>query len=303
MGNFDTPFVSIIIPVFNDLERLSTCLSALVNQTYPQKSYEIIVVDNGSEQGIQSVILQFKQVVFTEEKQPGSYGARNKGISLAQGEIFAFTDSDCIPHTDWIEKGVENLLRVNNCGLLGGKVNIFFKDKENPTAVELYDSVMAFPQKNYIEGDKFAVSANLFTFRAVFEKVGLFDTEVKSGGDYNWGRRVFAAGYQLIYAPDVCVDHPARYSFDDLYKKIVRVIGGQYDLSKSRSLYPSNKFIKLLFRDLIPPVKFSVSILLNKEINEIDDKIKIIAVRWYVKYTRAWERAKLQFNASNVKER
>ncbi|MGL4501901.1 MAG: glycosyltransferase, partial [Planktothrix sp.] len=268
-----------------------------------KKLYEVIVIDNGSDEEIKSVVLQFRQVVATEEKHPGSYAARNKGISLAQGEIFAFTDSDCIPHANWIEKGVDNLSRVNNCGLVGGKINIFFKDTENPTAVELYDSVMAFPQKNYIEGDKFAVSANLFTFRAVFEKVGLFDTEVKSGGDYNWGRRVFAAGYQLVYAPDVCVDHPARSSFKELYKKIVRVIGGQYDLSQNSPIYPSNKFIKLLFRDLIPPVKFSLSILSSGEVNEVDKKIKIIAVRWYVKYARAWERAKLQFKVSKVRER
>ncbi|MCT7990848.1 glycosyltransferase [Laspinema olomoucense] len=303
MGDLDTPFVSVIIPVFNDLERLVPCLQSLENQTYSKKSYEVIVIDNGSDEEIKSVDLQFGQVVFTEEKEPGSYAARNKGISLAQGEIFAFTDSDCIPHPDWIEKGVDNLLRVNNCGLVGGKIHIFFKDTKNPTAVELYDSVMAFPQKNYIEGDKFAVSANLFTFRAVFEKVGLFDTKVKSGGDYNWGRRVFAAGYQLIYAPDVCVDHPARSSFKDLYKKIVRVIGGQYDLSQNSPIYPSNKFLKLLFRDLIPPLKFSLSILSSQEVKEFDKKIKIIAVRWYVKYARAWERAKFQFKVSKVRER
>ncbi|MGL4501774.1 MAG: glycosyltransferase, partial [Planktothrix sp.] len=285
------------------LDRLLVCLQSLENQTYPKKSYEVIVIDNGSAEEIKSVVLQFSQVVANEEKSPGSYAARNKGISLAQGEIFAFTDSDCITHSDWIEKGVENLLRVNNCGLVGGKINIFFKDTKNPTAVELYESIMAFPQKNYIEEDKFAVSANLFTFRTVFEKVGLFDTEVKSGGDYNWGGRVFAAGYQLIYAPDVCVDHPARCSFKELYKKIVRVIGGQYDLSQNSPLYPSNKFIKLLFRDLIPPVKFSASILASREINEVDKKIKIIAVRWYVKYARAWERAKLQFKVSKVRER
>jgi cellulose synthase/poly-beta-1,6-N-acetylglucosamine synthase-like glycosyltransferase len=47
---------------------------------------------------------------------------------MARGEIVAFTDSDCIPATDWIEKGVDNLLRIPNCGLVAGEIAVFFKD-------------------------------------------------------------------------------------------------------------------------------------------------------------------------------
>ncbi|MGL4504066.1 MAG: glycosyltransferase, partial [Planktothrix sp.] len=63
MDEFDTPFVSVIIPVFNDLDRLLVCLQSLENQTYPKKSYEVIVIDNGSAEEIKSVVLQFSQVV------------------------------------------------------------------------------------------------------------------------------------------------------------------------------------------------------------------------------------------------
>ncbi len=49
------PFVSIIIPVFNDAKRLQTCLAALESQTYPSSCYEIVVVDNGSDDDIEEV--------------------------------------------------------------------------------------------------------------------------------------------------------------------------------------------------------------------------------------------------------
>ncbi|MBO1348747.1 MAG: glycosyltransferase family 2 protein [Hormoscilla sp. GUM202] len=99
--------VSVIIPVYNDAEPLRTCLECLENQTYPKESYEVIVVDNASQSDTASVVNEFSQAMITYEKKPGSYAARNKGISVAKGEIIAFTDADCIPAADWIEKGVE----------------------------------------------------------------------------------------------------------------------------------------------------------------------------------------------------
>lgn len=105
MNNPPKLFVSVIIPVLNDSERLKLCLEALEHQTYPKKLYEVIVVDNGSDQSIGSVVSKFTQATATAESHPGSYVARNKGILIAQGDIIAFTDADCIPALDWIEKG------------------------------------------------------------------------------------------------------------------------------------------------------------------------------------------------------
>jgi glycosyltransferase involved in cell wall biosynthesis len=46
-------FISVIIPVFNDAEPLKTCLEALENQTYPKDLYEVIVIDNASDENIE----------------------------------------------------------------------------------------------------------------------------------------------------------------------------------------------------------------------------------------------------------
>jgi glycosyltransferase involved in cell wall biosynthesis len=66
-------------------------------QSYPKSLYEIIFVDNGSVENIEVLVSQFPQTSFTNEPKPGSYAARNKRISIARGEIIAFTDSDCVP--------------------------------------------------------------------------------------------------------------------------------------------------------------------------------------------------------------
>ena len=286
------PFVSVIIPVYNDCERLKKCLEALENQTYPHNLYEVIVVDNASEEDIAATVTSFNQAIVLEEKRRGSYAARNKGILNAKGEVIAFTDSDCIPANDWIEKGVNNVLNTSNCGIVGGKIEIFFQDPGQPTAVELYDSIMAFPQNNYVKNNKFSISANLFTFKKVLDEVGHFNAELKSGGDYEWGQRVFKAGYEVIYAEDTRIAHPARFSFEELHKKIVRVIGGKYDLTDKTNASSSKEFIQDLLRDLIPPFRFINITLDNKEL-KTEAKLKVIYVRFFVKYTRASERIKL----------
>jgi len=62
MNEMPTPFVSVIIPVYNDSIRLRTCLQALEEQTYPQSSYEVIVVDNGSDESIEPIVAEFSQM-------------------------------------------------------------------------------------------------------------------------------------------------------------------------------------------------------------------------------------------------
>ena len=56
MSNLSIPFVSVIIPVFNDSARLKSCLQALEVQTYPQDSYEVIVIDNNSTEYLGAIV-------------------------------------------------------------------------------------------------------------------------------------------------------------------------------------------------------------------------------------------------------
>lgn len=139
-------------------------LTGLRDTELSKSLYEIIVVDNGSVENIKFLVSQFPQTSFTNEPQPGSYAARNKGISIARGEIIAFTDSDCIPALNWLEVGVQHLLSVPKCGLVAGRIEIFFKNPNHPTAVEIYDRITYLKQNKYIEKYKFGATANLFTF-------------------------------------------------------------------------------------------------------------------------------------------
>lgn len=298
----ELPFVSVIVPVFNDPIRLTTCLEALENQTYPKEFYEVIVVDNGSDEPIDTVVSKFKQARAAVELKPGSYHARNTGISLASGSVLGFTDADCIPAKDWIAKGVENLSREPGCGLVGGKIEFFFQNPARPTPAELYDKVMAFAQEDDIRQNHYSATANLFTYRHTIDDVGLFNASVlKSGGDLEWGQRVYASGYKLVYAHEVCVRHPARGTYREQYVRAIRVAGGLYD---GRNLNQRSYFgfDKDLVKLLMPPVRTTLKVLLDNRLTGVKQKIQAAVVVPFVKYSMALERFRLNLGGHSRRE-
>ncbi|HEX7707677.1 MAG TPA: glycosyltransferase [Thermoanaerobaculia bacterium] len=229
----DYPFVSVIIPVRDDTPRLLTCLDALERQAYPRAAFEVIVVDNGSSEPVSERLgaRAGTRVVF--EPRKGSYAARNRGAAVAEGEILAFTDSDCLPDAAWLEQGVAGLTMRPDCHVAGA-IRVFPHDPGNPTAVELYEVLFAFPQRRFVEVFHFGATANLFVSRVHFDQVGGFRDDLQSGGDYEFGTRLHAAGVPAIYCEQAAVDHPARPSWKQLREKISRVTAGRTRLRELR---------------------------------------------------------------------
>jgi glycosyltransferase involved in cell wall biosynthesis len=292
------PFLSVIIPVFNEGARLRLCLDALASQTYPKDRYEVIVVDNGSDEPPVWVMHEYPEVVFVEESRPGSYAARNRGIGLAKGEVFAFTDGDCIPDSYWLANGAKEVIADPSVGLVGGRVEFFFRDPERPTVAELYDSIMYLNQRTAVEVTGFAATANMFTSRSVLKDVGVFDAQVKSGGDREWGQRVRSRGYRLVYAEDAVVKHPARDTFAKISSRNVRVLGGHHELyAREGRARRWIQLVKELFHDLAPPIPFVRRLVRDDRIEGASTKALVTLMHVRAKLVNARARLLLGFGA------
>jgi GT2 family glycosyltransferase len=231
------PLVTVVVPVYDHAERLQECLAALATQDYPG-GYDVLVVDNGSSTPLASVVGRTPRARLTREPQAGSYAARNRGVREATGEVLAFTDADCVPHRDWLTRGVEALRADPACGLVAGRIQLQAADPARPTAAELYESVAGFRQQEYVDRWRFGATANLFTLRSVFDRVGPFDERLRSLGDREWGRRVFDRGFTQRYAEAARVRHPARRSVPALLQRTRRMAGGYYAIARSGMLPP-----------------------------------------------------------------
>lgn len=219
------PSVTVIVPVFNDQSGIDACITALEGQTYPRANFEVIVVDNGSDVPIRLRATSGLDSRVITCESPGAYAARNAGIEAAGADILAFTDADCVPDPDWIEKGISALYRGDGRCVVGGEVAM--RKPARPTAVELYQALSGFEQRDNIELRGFTVTANLFVARHAMRDIGLFDTRLLSGGDLNWSRRAAAAGYALVYAADAIVETCPRRTIRAAARQARRVAGGR----------------------------------------------------------------------------
>jgi GT2 family glycosyltransferase len=241
----------VIVPVYQDWTRLALCLEALERQTLPADRFEIIIADNEPEPRGGAVRLPANARVV-HQPLPGSYAARNLAISASRGQYLAFTDSDCIPCTGWLEHGLR-LMAAHPGSRVTGPVPIF-RELGTSYSAYLYDYHTAFKQKESARAGRCA-TANLLVPRNIFDSVGAFDERLVSAGDADWNERAQGAGIPLIYDEDLAVSHPARRSVDEILRKRRRKAGAV----AQRKSYPTYRFF--LYR-LLPPFRhFYLSVI------------------------------------------
>jgi glycosyltransferase involved in cell wall biosynthesis len=228
-------FISIIIPVFNDPKGLRDTISTLIENNKAIKNYEILVCNDGSGskeiKEIKRLIQKYNYIkIINIVPNQGSYNARNEGIKIAKGNIIAFLDAGVFVQKGWYEEVNKN---IENYDYLAGNVKVPLKWAKNPG--EIYDAITAFPVKNLLQTYHFGVTANLVIKKNIISKVGYFDRRLRSGGDLDFGRRIYQYGIKQVYLQNLKVLHKPR-GLREAKIKTKRVLQGTMDLIK---FYPN----------------------------------------------------------------
>ncbi len=245
----DFPFVSIIIPVFNNAGGLRNTLRGLEQQQYPENRFEIIVVDNGSIDSPDKVARDFDVTFLKEIRWLNSpYSARNRGLEMAKGSIIVLLDTTCRPTREWMFEGVK-ALQMNGVDIVAG--NVAFAVNHKSSIGEIYDSVSNIKMKELVEKRGVAAGCNLFIKREVFDRVGLFEEGLRSGGDLRWSKRATNIGFKLSYSVDAKVLMTPK-KFKTLFLKAIRVSKGHPRLWLEENKFLSN-FIKRVLLFWLPP--------------------------------------------------
>lgn len=221
------PEISVIVPHLNQPDHLAGFLQSLYAQDFDMGRAEVIVVDNGSRDLPAAVVAAYPGVVLAREAAPGPGPARNRGVALSRGALIAFTDADCRVARDWLARIAARFAADPALAILGGEIRVVARDPARPNLAEAYECVYAFPQRDYIARQGFAVTANLAVRRAVFDAVGPF-AGIEIAEDTDWGQRAARLGHVTRFAPEVVVHHPARRSMAELYAKWDRNVAHHY---------------------------------------------------------------------------
>ncbi|MEA3475200.1 MAG: glycosyltransferase [Candidatus Cloacimonadota bacterium] len=211
----EQPFVSVIVAARNEERNIPNLLTTLLNQDYPQESYEIIIANDQSIDRTAEIVKDFQKkfenlklidVKISDKVISRKKNALSQGIAKSKGEIILTTDADCIVKTTWISGMVRYFDK--NIGMVAGLSTPNILNWRLANFVEKYeylDTIALFSAgAGCIGKDKpFSCSGqNLAYTREAYSSVGGFEKIKKhiSGDDILLMQLIRKAGYKIRFA-------------------------------------------------------------------------------------------------------
>jgi glycosyltransferase involved in cell wall biosynthesis len=240
--------LSIIVLTYNRRRLLQHCLNSLLAQTYPRDKLEVLVVDDGSEDGTGEVVGRLmgshRHVKYVRQEHKGISAARNKGIVHATGDVLALVADDYVFDPTYADTVMAFFQRVPAAQVirfkvvpsgsgLGSRISHFYF--ETSVTRRLYESSLAVgtwkdrlkrmwhripPLAEVITTRHDLEAAGAAAFRReVFSQAGLFDESLQRAEDTDMTRRLRKLGILIYYCPQQHVKHYySPFLLDTLYK-------------------------------------------------------------------------------------
>lgn len=239
-----TPSLSVIVCSHNGSRQLPRVLESLAQQTAGSDNWELIVVDDGSQDATAEVAEGRGARVVRLRPNRGLAAARNAGVSAARAPIVAFTDDDCEVDLRWVE-ALLGAFQADHVDGVGGRVipapassfNTRYVARRNPLSPlgsEFLGSSRLLPRLGrYLlsavrgatplaAGDELysVVGANMAFRRELILRLGGFDEAFRFGGEEeDLCRRANAIGARLRYVPDAVVVHRFEADLMDTFRR------------------------------------------------------------------------------------
>ncbi len=193
------PTVSVVIPTYNQANTLPATLAAIAAQSVAP--HEVVVVDDGSTDATPGVLADIARgyplpLVVRRQANAGPGPARDLGWRTATGSLIAYTDSDAIPHRDWLEAALPYFADPAVSAVEG---RVTAESDRAPT-------IWTHQVKNLFGGQ--FMTANMIYRREVIAAVGGFKTRHREDSDLAFS--VLEQHGRIAFAPRAVVEHPPR---------------------------------------------------------------------------------------------
>ena len=209
-----TPVISLIICTRNRATGLKRCLEWLNPHDFHEAGGELVLVDNASTDGTRGVLDAFAAdcrfpVTVVHEPGVGLGNARNAGLRRARGRILAFTDDDCYPAADHLQRVVD-MFASHDFDYCGGRI-LLYDETDAMYTVNYRDDFLVIPPNSYLVPGVIQ-GCNMAFRRGVVETIGLFDPLLGAGTrfrveDLDYLARASLAGFTGAHVPELVVYH------------------------------------------------------------------------------------------------
>lgn len=219
------PFVSVILPVRNEVRTISRCLDAVLMQDYTRDRIEIIVVDGMSDDGTREIISGFasrqSRLLMMDNPAKIVPTALNCGIQRARGEVIIRVDGHTVIAQDYVRRCIEDLMRID-ADCVGGAIQTIGTTRfaqgialaqSSPFGVG--NAAFRFAKREqYVDTLAFGAYK-----RQIFDRVGLFDEELVRNQDDEFNFRVIRAGGKIWMDPNIRSTYYSRSTLRELWKQ------------------------------------------------------------------------------------
>lgn len=185
--------VSVILPVFNGQAYLGKAIESVLDQTDPP--LEAIVVDDGSTDESARVARQFEPAVrYIHQANAGPAAARNRGLQETKGDFIAFLDADDFWSVDHLACHAKLFADHPDADITQGLIQCVKPDPAHTSVTEMQPHNQ--PWKGYLLG-------SLVIRHTAFERVGMFNSEIRLGEDLEWFLRAVDQGLHIVASDQV----------------------------------------------------------------------------------------------------
>lgn len=222
---YSLPFVSLIVPCFNEESSIGKCLDSIIANNYPKDKIEILVVDGFSKDKTRDIvndyINKYSFIKLLDNPKIIQPAALNVGIKSAQGDIIIRLDAHSYIAPDFIFKSLEYLSKTDAV-CVGGPIETVGEGFIGRAIAMVLSSVFG------VGGSKFRTSkkagyVDTIPFGAyrkeIFGKFGLFNENLTRSEDNDFNYRVRGAGGKIFMTPDIKVYYQAPSTLKKLLKQ------------------------------------------------------------------------------------
>jgi glycosyltransferase involved in cell wall biosynthesis len=206
------PTVSVIVPVYNGARTIGSCLESLLGQTYPGNAYEIIVVENGSNDNTTAIVAEYPVTLYHSQVR-GPAAARNLGVSRSRADIVAFTDADCVAHREWLVELIGPYEDADTGGV-GGTIHPYSDGRQ--TLIQRFCAEHPAPSTPLVAAHGFMpylYTANCSYRRPLITQIGGFNANLLTAEDVDLAWRLQIESHcSLRHAANAIVYHRSRSS-------------------------------------------------------------------------------------------
>ena len=195
--------ISVVIPTYNRKKYIKRAIDSVIRQSY--KSFEIIVIDDGSTDGTYELIKQSyssSQISLKKQKNKGVSAARNKGVKLAKGDWIAFLDSD----DEWFENKLELQVREikkSKTFMICHTNEIWIRNGIRVNQMKKHQKYGGFIFEKCLDMCRISPSS-VMIHRGIFDEIGLFDEDLIICEDYDLWLRI-SSKYPVLYLDSMLI--------------------------------------------------------------------------------------------------